>query len=51
MGEFGFKAQAMFIYPSVNVLQIFILCMDLLTWQYIFRHQRHKLWPDQENIV
>jgi ATPase subunit of ABC transporter with duplicated ATPase domains len=23
----------------------------LLTRQYIFRHQRHKLWPDQENIV
>jgi broad-specificity NMP kinase len=24
---------------------------SLLTRQYIFRHQRHKLWPGQENIV
>jgi hypothetical protein len=23
----------------------------LLTRQLLFRHQRHKLWPDQENIV
>jgi hypothetical protein len=24
---------------------------ELLTRQYIFRHLRHKLSPDQENIV
>jgi hypothetical protein len=34
-----------------DVYAVTMLSSKLLTRQYIFRHQRHKLLPDQENNV
>jgi hypothetical protein len=35
----------------IDIGHRFATLINILTRQYIFRHLRHKLSPDQENIV